>query len=380
MPELQLSFLSQNTGLIGKKRRRRYKRPREWADYIEQNFDLAYLQEVWTNRTVRRLRKEFKHSPSIHDKNAVAMFRSSGLATLVWDKTIVNKYWEKYIRQASADRLAKKGAILTEINLGIGSSTLQIYNTHMNAARPNRARTNYVEERLITVRQLFELGKFIIRTRKPGNPAIVCGDLNLDGEAENLFPIDLILGNKGVSRDRIRRGLKDDFWESVDNRQGEKLKKSLTHNVPGDYASRREFGLSVQEKTQYQLVRDMFIVLGFRDAWGENNPNNCYTTKLGSRDGENLSEWRLRQSIMATPDPLSDNVFALDSSSVAPAAKRLDYLFFSPGSAKNGCRLDIPEVRRTYIPRPDQEGVPSYDLKWMSDHAGLACKLNFTAI
>lgn len=377
MSDLQLKFLTQNTAMIGRKRRG--KRPGEWANYIEKNFDLACLQEVWTNRTVRRLRRKFDDAPSMHDKNTATMIRSSGLTSLVWNEKIVRKSWHRYRRQAGWDRFARKGVILTEISLGIGSSTLQVYNTHLNAARANRDRTNYVEERLITVRQLFELGRFIAKTKKPESPAIVCGDLNLDGEAESLFPVDLILGYEGASRDRIRRGLKDKFWRNVANGQGEALKKSLTNEVPADYSTRRSFGLSVTEKTQYQIIRDMFIVLGFRDAWGENNINNCYTTKLGPRDNEHFSKWRLRQAVMANPDPKSENVFATDSIFVAPSAKRLDYLFFSSGNGCGGCTLNISDVRRTYIPRPDQEGIPAYNLKWMSDHVGLACQLNFTA-
>ena len=373
----RISFLSQNTQIIDSDRRGN--RPKQWARYIEPNFDLVCLQEVWTNRAVRRLLREFSTKPYVHDRNAVSMVNSSGLVTLSWGNKISNRDGREYNRQAGWDRLASKGVILTEADTGISNSRIQIYNTHLNAARDLR-RTDYIEDRLVTVRQLYELGKFIIETRKHHLPAIVCGDFNLDGENPTLFPINLITGDSHASADGLRRGLNDRFWDNIPNNQGVTLKQSLTRLVPDDYLTTRDFGDITPVKSQYQLIVDMFRVLGFKDAWSINNPKKCYTTKLGQRDSEDITNFKLRMAIMATPDQDANSIFAVDSPLYAKYARRLDYVFFSSGNGSNSCKLNIPEIRRTYIPVPGQNNRFPFQNKWMSDHVGLACQLVFTQV
>jgi hypothetical protein len=324
---------------------------------------------------VRQLVDRLDPEPNVHDRNAGTNIASSGLATLVWRRSIAGKRWLRFNRQAGWDRWAKKGVILTEVALGPGQGALQIYNTHLNAAR-DRRRLDYREERLVTVRQCFELAKFVVATRRPEAPAIVCGDLNLDGENDSRFSVAEILS------DGHRRGLPPRFWDGFDRRQGAIVQQSLTHAVPADYARSGRFGERVSTKTQYQLLVDLFRVLGFSDAWGENNRNKCYTTKLGPRDGEKrapgIRDFKIRMPILATPDP-TDSRFAQDSPLAAPAAKRLDYVFSAPGDGTGSTTMTVGSMRRTYIPKPGQDpGLRATELKWLSDHVGLCCRLVFS--
>ena len=371
MATFSLGLLTQNTQMIAA---RKGDKPRDWAGYIGNNFDVACLQEAFTNRAVRRLVDCLDPEPNVHEKNKGTKIPSSGLATLVFRRSITRKRWWRFNRQAGWDRWAKKGVILTEIELGPGAGTLQVYNTHLNAAR-DRPRLDYREERLVTVRQCFELAKFVVQTRRPEASAIVCGDLNLDGENDTRFPVTQILS------DGHRRGLPDRFWSGFEGGQGPTVRRSLTHAVPADYGRRGRFGGPVSTKTQYQLLVDLFRVLGFTDAWGETTRNRCYTTKLGRRDGEKkgpgLRDYKLRMPILATPDP-KDRRFAQDSPMIAPAAKRLDYVFHAPGDGTGPTTSRVASMRRTYIPEPGQDaGLPATELDWLSDHVGLYCSLVF---
>ena len=372
MARFSLEFLTQNTRMIAM---RKGHRPRHWAGYLGQGFDIACVQEAFTQRAVRLLVDELSPKPAVHEKNGGTIITSSGLATLAWQGSITGRRWLRFTRQAGWDRGAKKGVLLTEIDLGAGRGLLQVYNTHLNAAR-DRPRLDYEEERLVTVRQCFELAKFVVATRRPEAAAIVCGDFNLDGENDTPFSIDKIL------RDGGRRGLPDRFWSGFDRGQGPVVRQGLTHAVPAGYARSGRFGAPVATKTQYRLLLDLFRVLGFQDAWGERNRRKCYTTKLGPREGEKappgLRDFRLRMPIMATPDP-RDRRFALDSPLAAPAAKRLDYVFVAPGDGRGAAVMSVGAVRRTYVPEPGQPaGLPATRLQWLSDHVGLACRLVFS--
>ena len=60
MAGFSLRFLTQNTGLI----KLRYRtRPQEWGRYIDNNFDVVCLQEVWQKRHLRRLRDQIRPEP-----------------------------------------------------------------------------------------------------------------------------------------------------------------------------------------------------------------------------------------------------------------------------------------------------------------------------
>lgn len=372
MAAFSLELLTQNTKMIAT---RKGDKPRDWAGYIADNFDVACLQEAFTDRAVRRLVDCLDPKPTVHDKNAGTNIASSGLATLVWRRSISGRRWLRFTRQAGWDRWAKKGVILTEVDLGPGQGMLQIYNTHLNAAR-DRRRLGYQEERLVTVRQCFELAKFVVATRKPEAAGIVCGDFNLDGENDTRFSIAEILS------DGHRRGLPSRFWDGFERGQGAIVQRSLTRTVPVDYARSGRFGDPASTKTQYQLLADLFRVLGFRDAWGEDNRNKCYTTKLGRRDGEKeapgIRDFKIRMPILATPDP-RDGRFAQDSPLVAPAAKRLDYVFYAPGDGTGPTAMSVGSMRRTYVPEPGQSpGLRATELDWLSDHVGLSCRLVFS--
>ncbi len=371
MASFSLELLTQNTQMIAT---RKGDKPGQWAAYLAQGFDIACVQEAFTDRAVRRLADALSPKPAVHEKNGGTNVTSSGLATLVWQGSISGRRWLRFTRQAGWDRWACKGVLLTEVALGPGKGLLQVYNTHLNAAR-DRPRLDYEEERLVTVRQCFELAKFVVATRRPEAPAIVCGDFNLDGENDTPFSVARILS------DSARRGLPARFWDGFDRGQGPVVRKALTHAVPADHARSRRFGAAVETKTQLRLLVDLFRVLGFEDAWGEGRRKRCYTTKLGPRDGEKKPpgerDFRLRMPIIATPDP-RDRRFALDSPLAAPAAKRLDYVFHAAGDGRGPAVMSIGRMRRTYVPEPGQDpGLPATDLQWMSDHVGLSCRLVF---
>ncbi len=390
MSAVRYRFLTQNTAMIASNRRGG--RPGEWSPFIEPNFDIACLQEVWTDRVTRRLLRGFSTKPSLHQRNSGTMFRSAGLVTLSWPTPIVRRRWKRFTRQANLDRIAGKGVILTELDIGLGVP-LQIYNTHFNAARKfpssdsavRAARRDatttrdpvYVAERLVTARQLLELARFIVSTRRPDSPAILCGDLNLNGESPVAFPVAQILGTERAIRDGARRGLRSRFWESVQSPWGERLRLALTATVPADYRSPADFGAAAEAKTQYQLIVDVMRVLGFRDGWGESNRNRCYTTKLGKRGKDTVNDTRIRLGVMASPDESSGFVFANDSRLAAPHAYRLDYLFTSNGRGPSASRIGFGKVRRTYVAvRGQNFSLPPHRLTWLSDHCGLATTIS----
>lgn len=372
MAIFSIKLLTQNTKMIS---RNLGNRPRNWARYIDGNFDIACLQEAFTNSAVDGVVDRLSPRPQVHHRNNRYRITSSGLANLVFQGEITGQEWSRYARQAGWDRWAKKGAIMSVVHFGEGLGSLQVYNTHLNAAR-KKEDLSYQENRLVTIRQCFELARFIVKTRREDLPAIVCGDFNLDGENDSGFAIaHIVLGGR-------RRGLSDVFWNRFENDAGEAVYRSLSREVPRDFATTGTFGPSVSTKTQYQILVDMFRVLGFEDAWGQENRNRCFTTKLGRRDDEDeypdRRDFMLRMPIIATPHP-SDFLAAQDSPMIAPGGKRLDYVFFAPGNGEGPTTMQVASTKRTYIPTPGQDrSLSATELSWMSDHVGLICRLVFS--
>lgn len=375
MVERVIRFVSQNTGMIFSKNNPG--RQRRWAEWLDSNFDLAALQEVWTDKVADRLVRNLDERPIVHSRNGKTMLRSSGLVTLSWQNDIATRRFEAFNRQANVDRLGRKGVALTELALGTRGAVLQLYNTHLQARSSVRDIDNVAVGRLVTLRQLFEMAKWVVATRRPEMPAVICGDFNLDGEMIEPIDIDLITGERRLPRDRGRRGLKARFWNSVANDQGPILEASLRQEVPRDYLRSRTFGPEVVSKTLYQIIVDVMRVLGFTDAWGEDSSNRCYTTKLGRRDADSENDFRIRIGVMAAEDPASSGLFAVDSPAIAPNAARLDYVFYAPGDGSGGCVMRPPELRRTFIPDPRDAALPVFRRRWLSDHVGLAANLRF---
>jgi len=153
---VELSILVWNTHgvpLIGSN-------PKEVAEFVaQQNTDIAFLQEVWTERRALMLRPE---------NGYVLRWVGAGLVTVVrYDEpSCVGSYEVRFkdTTWSRMDWLVKKGAVFS-----INEDFVMFVNTHLDAGRDE-------ESIIVRARQLDQL---LAEIKRHNGPVVLVGDLNL---------------------------------------------------------------------------------------------------------------------------------------------------------------------------------------------------------
>jgi endonuclease/exonuclease/phosphatase family metal-dependent hydrolase len=195
---------------------------RERADAIadvllQENYDVIALQEVFdkTSRLtlIDRLGDRFPHFAGPSDRGLLKI--SDGL--MIFSKyPIVDQEMIKYSNAASADRMARKGALLVEIN--VNGRAVQMVNTHAQS----KSERKFQRIRNSQYRELHE--DLLATYGREGVPQIILGDMNTDrADSASYFEM---LSAFDACDGRISSGLKiscnsskNDLYEGSDEHQ-----------------------------------------------------------------------------------------------------------------------------------------------------------------
>lgn len=113
-------------------------------------------------------------------------FTSSGLFTVVDGPRVVRERTHQFEERGSyrydADTLANKGVLLVEIDLAGHAANLEVYSTHLSwgtGLLGGPQAEDPVRRHGVRMAQVDELVAFIGRTHRPGNVALLVGDMNV---------------------------------------------------------------------------------------------------------------------------------------------------------------------------------------------------------
>ncbi len=340
-------------------------RDAEIGQFTANNFDICCLSEVWLREERKDLLEEWPDSAHVEHEsgraawiNLAGMLGSSGLVTISRTHEIHHKNFYEYKNESGADRNAKKGCLLTVLTPIANESSrtpssLNIYSTHMNASGDAKNK------------QLFELVKFIWETMdkavgdttRPGRPGlnnnILSGDFNLDRyQRGGLLTADDVLQ-----------------WSEVRALPGH-LKRAVNHQVLPDGSVT---DLVISAKTAFSLLRDLLLVLGFKDLLATRNRSagGKYTSNLAT--SPIASNVPIRDSEF--PFYCDDTVVPNTRTSDRPTA--IDHIFVTGPTNNTAFTVDFTRPRRPFSVRPDG-ATDLDDIRFMSDHLGISTTIMLT--
>jgi len=150
-------------------------RLRDFMSNYMQDYDIICFQELFSSFSSRRdwlvneaFLQGFKHSYSIKKKFNVVSPIDGGV-TIISKYPIVKRDYIIYPRGSHGDALAQKGAIFCRIQFNC--RMVDVYNTHLQAI------CKYQD---IRKKQLCLFNDFFLKTHNHNNPAVICGDFNID--------------------------------------------------------------------------------------------------------------------------------------------------------------------------------------------------------
>ncbi len=266
------------------------------CEVFDQGERRALLSAWYGRRGGRRARPRTASGPPVLSRR-IPLVKTSGLLTVVDGPTLVRTathlYRTRGHRFIDADAWAHKGALLVEVDAGVGAN-LEIYSTHLIAGgdllfRRERGHRSAVAD--FRQAQAHELLDFVRRTHVPGNATLIVGDFNIDA----LHPEPAYADLTGAMADA---GF-DDLW--------------LEHGRGPGYTC------DLQEAAEAIAVADP-------DA-----PDLCLDPT-------------------GTPAPA-------DAPDDPHAGKRIDYAWLRRSSPDDGVTVSVRSIRRLAFPRrPDTDG------------------------
>ncbi len=300
------------------------------GELIRDNFDIALLCEVFEDNVKDKILSAWPDGsrPDVVEDASWSTSSSSGLVTISQQDPLDGKVFYEYVFETGWDALADKGAMLTRIDLGFGSSKLELYNTHLNSGSA-----------LIRNFQVLELVSFIERTHDERNVAILAGDFNIHAFSQRKYtknPYAILPVGVNSGADHI-----------------------LERLASGDFPD----GMS-----EYEILVELLNLIGFKDVWVQRNGTPGYTSnmdKIGVAD----------QICRPDTDSLFCDDFNVpgshDDFSTDDKSNRIDFIFISNPSDSHSFNLDFTRPRR--VRRERRAGAPERDeIAFLSDHVGLA--------
>jgi len=247
------------------------------------------------------------------DAHPPAALTSSGLVTLSRRPLVrqaTHELRERGRRRSDSDAWAAKGVLLAEVDLG-QPGNLEVYSTHLfyggdlwrSAARHRSPALHRIRQA-----QVEELLAFVDATHRPGNVALVVGDLNIDAE-----------GNGPDGQDPER-------------------------------------GLAAAED-----LREAMDVAGFDDVWSVAGNGPGWTCDLLVAPAERFP---------ADPDDPELCLEPAPPAQPGDHLVRIDHAYLQRPTPSHAVEVAVRKVRRRTFPRPvDAPGRVA--MPTMSDHLGL---------
>lgn len=164
-------------------------------------FDVAALAEAFEPVDRRRLLSSWG-SPTITTAAGPGRsllrgplgFASSGLFTVADGPRIIREMSHQFTERGSyrhdADALANKGVLLAEVELAGRAANLEVYSTHLcwgTGLLGGPVAEDPIRRHRVRMAQVDELVRFVRRSHRPGNVAIIVGDMNVPALAPD-FP------------------------------------------------------------------------------------------------------------------------------------------------------------------------------------------------
>ncbi|WP_214611445.1 exonuclease/endonuclease/phosphatase family protein [Zobellia barbeyronii] len=290
------------------------------GEKIVENHDIALLQEIFEDNVkdivLGAWRKKGLPKPSVVEDARSTSNASSGLVMIDQIGTLENKKFHEFDNEEGffGDSRADKGVLFSTVDIGIGASKLELYNTHLNS-------DGHKARRL----QLLELASFIERTHKNKNIAILAGDFNLS-------PDDPIAFSNGIVLTGGRGG--EGNLDNINSRFNKIIRSKL---ASGEYPD----GM-----TEYQALLEILGALGFVDMWAARNGTRGYTKNVHEKSKRD----KMCKPAKDNPQLCEDS----DSKVLKGSSKRIDFMFISNPNDSHTFSLDFTRPRRVrYERRPN---------------------------
>lgn len=363
-------------------------RAKEFGEVIKKNHDIALLQEVFEDNVKDKILRAWPRNrqPFVAEDATTSTKDSSGLAIISQKNKLDNRVLYEFDNREWPDTMAEKGILCATIDIGLGESKLELYNTHLNASGQAARRL-----------QLLELMSFIDRSRDKKNVAIVAGDFNLSAKSTDIaYTKKLTLSGGGgldlgdfanVATAVLTLGQIDhpadvvDDFDHIDN----KFKKFIDEKITD---SEHTNGAFRNGMTEHQALVELMGFIGFKDMWTSRNGTEGLT--------ENVQHKHIRDQICKPDKNDPELCDDLDSKLTNGESQRLDYIFISKADDNHSFSVDFTRPRRVRYERalnaehredeviiiknpqgPDfPHTIKGIDI--LSDHLGLSTTLLFS--
>jgi endonuclease/exonuclease/phosphatase family metal-dependent hydrolase len=164
-------------------------RANELGQTLPGQYDVMALCEVFNQPELEAILDGWSSRPDVATgpgrRGVPLLGKPSGLVTISDGYRIVRTdrhvYRERGKIWRDTDAFSSKGALLTEVDLGVGPGRLEVYSTHLIMGNDlvRRPGTLHRANDRVRFEQVDELLDFIERTHDSANAAIVVGDFNI---------------------------------------------------------------------------------------------------------------------------------------------------------------------------------------------------------
>lgn len=331
---------------------------------ISNYFDFALLSEIYEDNVLQKVLSVWPDDdlPHFVEDSQWESGASSGLVSISKRDRITDSKIHRYKFKSGNDSHARKGVLFTCVELNLGRSKLELYNTHMNAGDDSARRY-----------QVLELVSFIQLTHKENNIAILAGDFNIDAHDEKIYtdspyrPLPLPPPRFGANGRFVPQPPYEDFSDP-------RLDTIINPRFPNFIEEKLSSDEYPDGMSEYEALVELLDLIGFKDIWPERNGSLGYTSGLELvREGipELICPVDERDtSDDKTPSYCSDIIDTIDRGDVG----RIDHIFLNNPEDNHTFSLDFTRPRRLRSPRRD-DAPELHKISFLSDHLGLATTL-----
>lgn len=164
-------------------------RSQYFSSYFLYRYDIICLQEVFgalSNRRKRLIEKayELKFRYIVESPEPPLMsgcILDCGLLILSKYPVLEHDFFP-YQESVHPDRSTYKGLLYAKLQ--INNSIIHLFTSHLQSKHPTNSSSKYMQYRLTRRTQLQEVSEIVRSKVKPGESAIIAGDLNVDGREE----------------------------------------------------------------------------------------------------------------------------------------------------------------------------------------------------
>jgi len=215
----------------------------------EQEFDIVGLSEMWVKsdreKILNELRNVYKHHLEGPDEGDLERF-NGGLLFLSRHK-IIQSNTSIYRQCVGEDCFANKGALHARIQVKGLPCSIDVFLTHTQGPEPAIGKTSEAAE--VIRQQIRHLSAFIQSCRDTLSPALLMGDLNVDG-LNDPNQYKFLVSQLGDSTDLkpvfMSGNIKDKRFEATSENEQEKISSFNKDNNPRSEKDFERFGKKAQ--------------------------------------------------------------------------------------------------------------------------------------